>query len=394
MSVTRAQKVRLGIFVVVSTTLLIAMALVLLGGKLARKEDSYFALFDETVSGLEIGAPVKFHGVRIGSVTSIEIDHLDVTKVRVNLDLQRGTPVKEDTTVVLNSMGITGLKFLELTGGTNESNLLEPGSEIQSDASLLDRLSGRADVIAEKLELLLNNALAITGPEQQEQVKQILGNVQELLEETNDLLTRNEARIDQVMDDLAVTTSNLKEASVAANGVVQRADGQVVSILSDVERLVWDFEQVVADQNYNLSTLINDADSAVLSVNELLTSPSVRRLPRQAEETVAAVLTLVRNADGRVGGLLGTLQSTAVRLKNLLDDERVEKMFDSLSRLSVKLEGLVDTLDLTTRQAREDIFKTLANLKDVVRNLNDFTQMLLENPSILLRGSQLKERKL
>ncbi len=394
MSVTRAQKVRLGIFVVVSTTLLIAMALVLLGGKLARKEDSYFALFDETVSGLEIGAPVKFHGVRIGSVTSIEIDHLDVTKVRVNLDLQRGTPVKEDTTVVLNSMGITGLKFLELTGGTNESNLLEPGSEIQSDASLLDRLSGRADVIAEKLELLINNALAITGPEQQEQVKQILGNVQELLEETNDLLTRNEARIDQVMDDLAVTTSNLKEASVAANGVVQRADGQVVSILSDVERLVWDFEQVVADQNYNLSTLINDADSAVLSVNELLTSPSVRRLPRQAEETVAAVLTLVRNADGRVGGLLGTLQSTAVRLKNLLDDERVEKMFDSLSRLSVKLEGLVDTLDLTTRQAREDIFKTLANLKDVVRNLNDFTQMLLENPSILLRGSQLKERKL
>jgi phospholipid/cholesterol/gamma-HCH transport system substrate-binding protein len=394
MSVTRAQKVRLGIFVVVSTTLLIAMALVLLGGKLARKEDTYFALFDETVSGLEIGAPVKFHGVRIGSVTSIEIDHLDVTKVRVNLDLQRGTPVKEDTTVVLNSMGITGLKFLELTGGTNESNLLEPGSEIQSDASLLDRLSGRADVIVEKLELLLNNALAITGPEQQEQVKQILGNVQELLEETNDLLTRNEARIDQVMDDLAVTTSNLKEASVAANGVVQRADGQVVSILSDVERLVWDFEQVVADQNYNLSTLINDADSAVLSVNELLTSPSVRRLPRQAEETVAAVLTLVRNADGRVGGLLGTLQSTAVRLKNLLDDERVEKMFDSLSRLSVKLEGLVDTLDLTTRQAREDIFKTLANLKDVVRNLNDFTQMLLENPSILLRGSQLKERKL
>ncbi len=394
MSVTRAQKVRLGIFVVVSTTLLIAMALVLLGGKLARKEDTYFALFDETVSGLEIGAPVKFHGVRIGSVTSIEIDHLDVTKVRVNLDLQRGTPVKEDTTVVLNSMGITGLKFLELTGGTNESNLLEPGSEIQSDASLLDRLSGRADVIVEKLELLLNNALAITGPEQQEQVKQILGNVQELLEETNDLLTRNEARIDQVMDDLAVTTSNLKEASVAANGVVQRADGQVVSILSDVERLVWDFEQVVADQNYNLSTLINDADSAVLSVNELLTSPSVRRLPRQAEETVAAVLTLVRNADGRVGGLLGTLQSTAVRLKNLLDDERVEKMFDSLSRLSVKLEGLVDTLDLTTRQAREDIFKTLANLKDVVRNINDLTQMLLENPSILLRGSQLKERKL
>ncbi len=69
-------------------------------------------------------------------------------------------------------------------------------------------------------------------------------------------------------------------------------------------------------------------------------------------------------------------------------------MLDSLARLSKQLEGFVDTLDLTMRQSREDIFATLTNLKDVVRNLNDFTQMLLESPSILLRGSQLKERSL
>jgi hypothetical protein len=158
--------------------------------------------------------------------------------------------------------------------------------------------------------------------------------------------------------------------------------------------LILNFEQVVADQNHNLSTLLNDADATVLAVQELIVSPSVKRIPRKAEETVLAALQLIRNADKGVAGLLSNLQGTAERLRDLLAGEKVQAALDSFFRLAGKMEGLVDTLDLTTRQAREDIFKTLSNLKDVVRNLNDFTQMLLENPSILLRGSQLKERKL
>ena len=394
MSVTRAQKVRLGVFVVTSTVLLLAMAIVLIGGRLTRQEDSYYALFEETVSGLEIGAPVKFQGVRIGSVTTIEIDREDVTKIRVNISLKRGTPVKTDAVVVLNSMGITGLKFVELTGGTNEAELLEPGSEITSDSSLLDRLSGKADVITEKIELLINNAIAVTGPEQQEQVRKVLADVQSVMEQANALVTRNEARVDQAIEDITVAAHNLREASGTTNELIQQAGGQVTNMLSDVERLILDFEQVVADQNHNLSTLLNDADTTILAVQELIISPPIQRLPKKAEEAVIAALTLVQNADSGIGGLLGNLQKTAARVHGLLTDQRVEGALDSFSSLAAKLEGLVDTIDLTTRQAREDIFKTLSNLKDVVRNLNDFTQMLLENPSILLRGSQLKERKL
>jgi phospholipid/cholesterol/gamma-HCH transport system substrate-binding protein len=394
MSVTRAQKVRLGIFVLVSTVLLGAMVMVLVGGRLTRKEDDYYARFAETVSGLEIGAPVKFHGVRIGSVTTIEIDSEDVTLVRVNLSLRHGTPVKTDAVVMLNSMGITGLKFVELTGGTNEAELLPPGSEIKSGASLLDRLTGKADIITEKIELLINNVLAITGPAQQEQVKEILANVQTLLEEANDMIARNEARIDQVIGDFSVASRNLREASGTTNELVQQAGEQVTDMLADADRLLLDFEQVVSDQDHNLSTLLNDADATVLAVQELVVSPYVKRIPREAEETVLAALQLIRNADTGVTSLLGNLQGTAERLRGLLAGEKVQAALDSFFRLAGKLEGLVDTLDLTTRQAREDVFKTLANLKDVVRNLNDFTQMLLENPSILLRGSQLKERKL
>ncbi len=158
---------------------------------------------------------------------------------------------------------------------------------------------------------------------------------------------------------------------------------QMAAITNDLDMLLLESRVAVQDQNHYLALLLTDADATVLAAKELLDSPSMRRVPRKVDETVSAALELVQGADRRTATLLGRLT-----------DQRVEGMLDSLARLSKQLEGFVDTLDLTMRQSREDIFATLTNLKDVVRNLNDFTQMLLESPSILLRGSQLKERSL
>jgi ABC-type transporter Mla subunit MlaD len=392
MTITRAQKIRLGIFVVVSTTLLGAMFFVMVGTRLTRTEDIYFAHFTETVSGLEVGAPVKYSGVRIGSVASIEIDQEDVTRIVVTLSLRRGTPVKADSLVVLNTMGITGLKFVELAGGSNEAESLDPGAVITTGPSLLDRLTGKADIITEKIELFINNALAITGPEQQEQFKAALEHARNLLESTDGIMQRNDARIDQILDDLGATAATIKGLTIQVSEFVEKLDSRVEDLAGDVELLLLDLQLMVEEQNQLLAVLLEDADDTILTVKNLTTSPALQRTPRKVEETVAATLTLVQNADTRLTTLLTGLNQTSIRLSALMSDDRVEGILDSLQRLSLQLEGAVGTMDLTMLQSREDLFKTLSNLKDVVRNLNDFTQMLLENPSILLRGSQLKER--
>lgn len=71
---TRSQKVRLGVFVVVSSAIVIAVFITLAGIKLMEESDMYKVQFDETVSGLEIGAQVKYNGVRVGQVASITIN--------------------------------------------------------------------------------------------------------------------------------------------------------------------------------------------------------------------------------------------------------------------------------------------------------------------------------
>lgn len=393
MIVTRAQKIRLGVFVTVAVGALLAMFAVLVGEKLTRQEDAYFARFSETVSGLEIGAQVKYHGVRIGTVTAIEIDRDDVSQVLVSLSLKRGTPVKKDSRVVLNSMGITGLKFVELTGGTNESDFLEPGSEIESENSLLDRLSGKADVITEKVELLVNNLISLTDDSNRAKIAAILDEAQGLLASGRELLDKNREKLDQTLEDLSQSATNLNRISTQLAKTLDRTDSQLEAILDDTAGAIGEVRELVQDVNGGVVTLLTDADELVLAASDIVASPSLKRVPKQVKEAIDSVNELVKRADRQVGRLLSGLTSASDRIEALLSDARVEQMLDSLARLSVGMEELVKTLDLTLRQSREDLFKTLSNLKDVVRNLNDFTQMLLENPSILLRGSQLKERK-
>jgi ABC-type transporter Mla subunit MlaD len=394
MKVTRAQKVRLGVFVFVSLVLLGAMTVVLVGSRLTEKEDTYFARFAETVSGLEAGAPVKYQGVRIGSVTGIEIDRDDITRVLVTLRLKKDTPVKTDSIVVLNTMGITGLRFIELTGGTNESDLLKPGSLIESGASLLNRLTGKADIISEKVELLVNNLIAMTGARQREDFDAIVAHLRETMEGASKLVRDNQGTVDKAAKDLAAAADNLRQVSERLGSTLDTLDLRMNDAGDGLELVLLEVQNLLEEQGRNMSTLLDNANATVSEVRTLAGSPNLKRVPKKVEETVAATLSLVEGTNKKLAVLLGTLQSSAGQVQALLDDKRVDGMLTSLATVSSQLEEAVDIMDLTMRQSREDVFKTLSSLKDVVRNLNDFTQMLLENPAILLRGSQLKERKL
>ena len=392
--VTRSQKIRLGVFVVTASFLLAGMVVVLLGASLGAQTDMYTTRFEESVSGLEIGAPVKYHGVRVGSVDAIGINPDDVSEVVVILSLKHGTPIKTDSKVVLNTMGITGLKFLEVTGGTDDSRLLTPGGEIPSGPSLLSRLTGKADVITEKIEMLVNNLVEITGKQEREKFKAILDDVRETMASARRIISENEVEVSQAVKDLSESSENLRALTVAGRESLAILDVSLEAVRDGVLILADEVYTVLQEQSLNLSFLIANTDDAVLSVQKVVGSEEVARLPRRLDSAVIAARNLLTNADGHVGTLTERVIRVARTLDARIGDPRIDGMLDHLSRLSQNADALVETMDLTARQTRLDIFVTLDELKDVVRNLNDFTQMLLENPSVLLRGNQQKERKL
>jgi paraquat-inducible protein B len=67
----KANPAVVGSFVIGAVILVIASIFLFGSGRLFKKTDTHVAFFDSSLKGLDVGAPVTFRGVRIGSVTNI-----------------------------------------------------------------------------------------------------------------------------------------------------------------------------------------------------------------------------------------------------------------------------------------------------------------------------------
>ena len=92
---TRAQKVRLGVFMILALVLLLGTVGTLAGLKLWNRKDRYYVQFQESVSGLDNGSTVKMKGVPVGQVEKISIGADPPSDINVLIEIpQGGVPVK------------------------------------------------------------------------------------------------------------------------------------------------------------------------------------------------------------------------------------------------------------------------------------------------------------
>jgi phospholipid/cholesterol/gamma-HCH transport system substrate-binding protein len=88
------------------------------GGAFQKGYVLYTAVVQESVAGLNVNAPVKYRGVDVGVVRDIQLDPQNPEQVRLTLAMARGTPIKQDTVAVLKTQGLTGIAYMELSGGS------------------------------------------------------------------------------------------------------------------------------------------------------------------------------------------------------------------------------------------------------------------------------------
>jgi paraquat-inducible protein B len=62
-----------GAFVLGAIILAVASLVVFGGGNFFKSTQTWVAHFDESIKGLSVGAPVTFRGIRVGSVTDIDV---------------------------------------------------------------------------------------------------------------------------------------------------------------------------------------------------------------------------------------------------------------------------------------------------------------------------------
>ncbi len=139
-------------------------------GKYGSEEEYAFykVYMSESVAGLSPDASVKYRGVNVGTVSKISLRKDNPEQVELLLKIKQGVPIKQDTKATLKLFGLTGLAYIELSGGSKETPLLvgkddqipvipsEPSIFARIDESVTD-ITGKAVLAMDKFTRLLND---------------------------------------------------------------------------------------------------------------------------------------------------------------------------------------------------------------------------------------------
>ena len=210
----RSQKIRLGIFLFVSMAILLSVIGFFTAREFFEKEDIYYVSYEGiSVSGLEVGSPVKYMGIKVGTIQDIRIDPEDVNRVIIELALKPDTPIKKDAHADITSIGITGLKAIEISGGSNEAKKLDPGSFIQAGSSITQEITGKAEIIAQKAEKVLNNLQIFTQPENLNKVTELVEKITLLAKQTNRTVIKIDTIVSENRQDIRESIAPMKKIS-------------------------------------------------------------------------------------------------------------------------------------------------------------------------------------
>lgn len=148
--------IRLGIFVSIGLALFI-IGIYFIGDKqqLFNKTFQISGVFKD-VSGLQVGNNVRFSGINIGVIESIEIVSDSAVKVNFNIDDKARKYIKKDAKITIGSDGLMGNKVAIIIPGA-KSKL-----EIQNNDIIVAAVPVSMDEILYNLKVTSSNAAYIT----------------------------------------------------------------------------------------------------------------------------------------------------------------------------------------------------------------------------------------
>ena len=221
---THEQKNRLGIFLSIATVIFIAVAGFFIVPKLRDSGEIYAVDFrDTSVQGLIIGSLVKYRGVEVGRVVRIRVNPTDLDSILVDVKIREGMVVKKDMTALMTYIGITGQKYIEISGGSLASENLKAHGVIPTGRGLGEK----ADDIINNIETTAKRITEFLSPDNVARFNSFL--------ENTDKAT---ASISGVLGSRRTSLENTLVSIEKASAEFARATEKFVPMTEDLDRLI------------------------------------------------------------------------------------------------------------------------------------------------------------
>ncbi|TYC48632.1 MCE family protein [Rhodobacterales bacterium] len=385
--------------------------------------------FPGAVTGLPVGGQVLFNGIKVGDVKSLDFAPDDPTKVVATVGIKPTTPLREDSKASLNFTGLTGVAYVDLSGGTPDSPFLLSGNLNQEDIPVIyadrsffdDIVDGardvlkRADTTMQTVETILTDnrptidatiknveTFSAALAENSDGVKDFMANAGEAAQAFSSLSGRLETLVQEgerllaavpsdkvtaIVDDLSRFSSSLGDASNQIDGVMADARGVTQDLknfttrlndgLGQVENIVnavqpEDVDKVmkgVAALGDVIDNRSGDIDSLITSTSETMQGVNnIVKVIRERESNITDILDGARDIVQKVDAVV----SRGVQIASAIDPLRIEEVVTSVSTFSEGLNAsLLRVDDILASVDPETIGRTVDNVANVVDNINN-----------------------
>ncbi|HWU00077.1 MAG TPA: MlaD family protein [Terriglobales bacterium] len=304
---TRAKHITVGLFVLL--VILGIAGFCLWAANVQTKQDysGYFIRFSGSVAQLRIDSSVLFGGIPVGRVTDVRIDPDNSELARVDISVRNGTPIRQDSKASMEIQGLAGGVALQITRGSRDAALLQPGQEIRSSVSPLERLTQKlpnlldqASNVADRLNNMLSddNQKAFTDAIQN--LQQLSANLNKATEHVPDVVNTTQ----QTMQNLANASDAFQKLAVQLQGTVGNVQGNVQHTTEDISKAAQNFAEaanrLTAMLDENRAPLKQFTGSALYQTTELVSDlrqlvASMSRIAQQIERDPARFLLGDRN---------------------------------------------------------------------------------------------------
>lgn len=227
---------RVGLYIIVLSVAAALFAMWIMASGIDDSQE-YRVYFEESVSGLSVGSPVKYRGVTVGKVKSISIDKKNPSLIKVNVEISGSTPVKTDTIASLKLQGITGTIYIELSGSTVAAQSLLDANPytkipvIPSETSSITTIMSQLPQIMEKLTRFTDQLAKITTDENMARINDTLGNIAAITGDMRVVLKSTKGNIIESTEQLSGTMTNLRRTTRDINNVTDRVADNPSSLI-------------------------------------------------------------------------------------------------------------------------------------------------------------------
>lgn len=220
------KEVQIALVAIIGLILLFYGMKFLRGKQLLSQEDYYHVILDD-VTGLTASSPVYMNGVKVGVVDKILFDYTRQDKVVATAAVDNRLRLAQGTKAEIVSDMLGNVK-LQLISPRNEKKYIHPGDTIEGD--LAGGLMSKASDLIPQIERMLPK------------IDSILTSINTLL--TDPAIKNTLHHVDNMTDQLAYTSIELRQLSVRLNEEVPTLLGKANSVMSHTDTLTKNLSEV------------------------------------------------------------------------------------------------------------------------------------------------------